>query len=128
MLSLGHSYTVCITFLQPHWRNAYLDCQQTANVSPAATHIVQLCSSITVLGNVFFFNAIFSELFFFCLFYSLFIGVSASRQTLMCRQNESSPNSPFPRFVFLFFLFLFVFAKPITRPVCKEGIQGFISL
>lgn len=37
--SLGHPYTVCVTFLQSHWRKAFLGCQQTANVSSlAAAH------------------------------------------------------------------------------------------
>lgn len=31
-------------------------------------------------------------------------------------------------FKFFFCFFLFLVAKPITRPVCKEGIQGCISL
>lgn len=108
-------------------KKTYLDCQQTANICPAATqHRVQLCSS----G---FENSKFG-CFVFVLFGKQQCGictsVSVSRQTLMFRLMKSSSNCLYPRFVPFFFvcLFFFVFAKPITRPVCKEGIQGFISL
>lgn len=80
----------------------------------------RLSCSNTILQ---FYNSILVNFFIkFTLFlskqYNVYSSVSVSRQTLMFRLIEISPISLFPYF------FCFFVAKPITRPVCKEGIQG----
>lgn len=54
MLSLGHSYTVCITFLEPHWRKVSwlsADCKRLSCSDTTRCTILQFYNSI--LGHVF---------------------------------------------------------------------------